>query len=52
MFACYANPVGNIYIDGCCNPYVFKLNHCKRRRAELASTNTPAKLKDGRRDHV
>ena len=38
------------FIDGCCNPYVFKPNHCKRRRAKLASIYTPAKLKDGRRD--
>ena len=38
------------FIDGCCNPYVFKPNHCKRRRAQLASIYTPAKLKDGRRD--
>ena len=38
------------FIDGCCNPYVFKPNHCKRRRAKLASMHTPAKLKDGRRN--
>lgn len=24
-----------IFIDGCCNPYVFKPNHCKRRRAKI-----------------
>ena len=23
------------FIDGCCNPYVFKPNDCKRRRAKI-----------------
>ena len=31
-----------IFIDGCCNPHVFKPNHCKRRRSKLA---TPVKMK-------